>query len=136
MKGPSYPDDTLLIQAAGMGQGLAVLRDVSAFDALASGKIAMATHNSVATEVGYYAIAPTVKARIAKVQRFRDWILSEASETSEMSECLSSANPGCRRFDPRRWLTKKRIMMAQKMLPETLPHAPLNTVKRSVARSS
>ncbi|RWL94331.1 MAG: LysR family transcriptional regulator [Mesorhizobium sp.] len=81
MKGPSYPDDTLLIQAASTGQGLAVVRDVSANDALASGKIVIAIDKSVPTQDGYYAIAPTEKARIAKVKRFRDWILSEASET-------------------------------------------------------
>ncbi|WP_413776918.1 hypothetical protein [Mesorhizobium sp. AR07] len=49
MKGPRYPDDTLLIQAASAGQGLAVVRDVSANDALASGKIVIAINISVPT---------------------------------------------------------------------------------------
>ncbi|MET3524527.1 LysR substrate-binding domain-containing protein [Mesorhizobium abyssinicae] len=83
LKGPSYPDDTLLIEAASAGQGLAVVRNVSASDALASGKIVIAIGNSVPTPEGYYAIAPAGKAHIAKVKKFRDWILSEANETEK-----------------------------------------------------
>lgn len=77
-KGPSYADDTLLMRAAGAGQGLAVVRDVSAADDLASGRVIVAIDASVPTEDGYYFATPVQRTCIPKIEKFRDWVMSEA----------------------------------------------------------
>lgn len=78
LKGLSYADDALLIQAAAAGQGLALVRDVSAFDDLAMGKIVLATQATVPLPDGYFVVTRPQSARTRKVEIFRRWLLTEA----------------------------------------------------------
>ena len=79
LKGLSYADDALLVQAAAAGQGLALVRDVSAFDDLSAGKIVLATQATVPLPDGYFLVTRPDRARTRKVEIFRHWILAEAA---------------------------------------------------------
>ncbi|OCW58163.1 LysR substrate-binding domain-containing protein [Hoeflea olei] len=77
-KGPSYADDNLLIQGAVAGQGLAVVRDIYAADALQSGRIVLAFEAAVPTKEGYFVVVDPDKLTVPKIAAFRQWILREA----------------------------------------------------------
>ena len=77
-KGPSYADDALLIEAAGAGQGLAVVRDIYAARALDAGDIMLALDAPVPTPARYFLVAQPEKMTVPKIAAFRQWIMSEA----------------------------------------------------------
>jgi len=77
-KGPSYADDALLIQGAMAGQGLAVVRDVYAKDALAAGKIMLAVDAPVLTSAEYFVVVRPDRMKVRKIAAFRKWIMHEA----------------------------------------------------------
>lgn len=77
-KGPSFADDGLLIQAAATGQGLAIVRDVYAANALAEGTIVRAAGAPVPTRDAYYAVTRPEKHGSRKLRAFLDWLRAEA----------------------------------------------------------
>lgn len=79
VRGPSYPDDALLIEAAAEGQGLAVVRDVYAQRALASGRVVKAIDRDLATENAYFFVTTPELSSMPRVRAFRQWLVSEFS---------------------------------------------------------
>ncbi|TNB48251.1 LysR family transcriptional regulator [Martelella lutilitoris] len=79
-KGPGYADDALLIQAAIAGQGLAVVRDIYAANALKAGSLALAIDAPVDLSAGYFAVVRPDKARRPGSAAFMQWLLNEARE--------------------------------------------------------
>jgi len=77
-KGPSYADDALLIQGAIAGQGLAIVRDVYAANALADGRIMLAIDAPVRTPAGYFVVTRPDRISVPKIAAFRQWIMREA----------------------------------------------------------
>lgn len=77
-KGPSYADDALLIQGAIAGQGLAIVRDVYAADALVAGRIILAIDAPVRTSAGYFVVVQRGRMTVPKISAFRTWIMQEA----------------------------------------------------------
>lgn len=76
-RGTAFADDALLIAAAVSGQGLAVVRDLYAADALATGGLRQVHPARVATGSGYYlVIRPDTRAG-ARITAFRQWLLAE-----------------------------------------------------------
>lgn len=76
-KGPSYADDALLIQGAIAGQGLAIVRDVYAADALVAGRIMLAIDAPVPTSAGYFIVVQPDRMTAPKIAAFRKWIMQE-----------------------------------------------------------
>lgn len=82
-KGPGYADDALLIQGAIAGQGLAVVRDIYAADALATGRIILAVDAPVPTPAGYFLVTRPDRTTVPKIAAFRQWITKEAKVTAD-----------------------------------------------------
>lgn len=76
-KGPSYADDGLLIQAAAAGQGLAIVRDVYAANALAEGTIIRAGGAPVPAPDAYHAVTRPGQRGSRKLTAFLDWLHTE-----------------------------------------------------------
>lgn len=76
-RGPALADDALLIAAAITGQGLAIVRDLYATHALATGTLRQAHPIGVATDNGYFLVTRTGDRIGARIMAFRQWLLAE-----------------------------------------------------------
>lgn len=77
-RGPAFEDDYLLVRAAIAGQGLALVRDVYAYEEIASGRLALALDRSWPTEFAYYAVTLPNSTKRQPVKEFIDWLKVEA----------------------------------------------------------
>lgn len=80
--GPAYSDDTLLVRAAIDGQGLALVADTYAQDALAAGTLVRAFHGSWPTRFAYYLVGRAASFRRPAIARFAAWITAEAARVA------------------------------------------------------
>jgi len=95
MKGPSYADDALLIQAAAGGQGLAITRDVYAADALQAGRVVLAFRQALSTDTGYFIVTrPNARQTDRYVSAFSAWLLEEAEQARSLTAEIGTAFPG------------------------------------------
>ena len=80
-RGLSFNQETLAIQAAIEGQGVALTGSVLAGDDLAAGRLVRPFELSLCDPVdfGYYIVSPEETAGHPKVAAFRGWILDEAA---------------------------------------------------------
>lgn len=83
-KGPQFSGDTetLSLQAAIEGQGVALASSVLAADDLASGRLVKPFDVRFPVEFGYFLVCPEATADAPKISAFREWLLEEAGETS------------------------------------------------------
>jgi len=94
MKGPSYADDALLIQAASGGQGLAITRDIYAADALKSGRVTLAFRQALPTDAGYFIVTrPKARQTDRHIAAFCAWLLEEAEQTRSLMAEIGTAFP-------------------------------------------
>ncbi|WP_201836688.1 transcriptional regulator GcvA [Microvirga zambiensis] len=85
------PDNSLGVQqfegmAAIAGQGVALINPFFFPDDLASGRLVKPFDLLATTDRSYWLVYPKGRRRSAKVQAFRDWVLSEVAGDSEMSK--------------------------------------------------
>ncbi len=85
LSGPSFSDDHLVVKAAAMGQGLALVRDTYADDDLRTGRLVRAISIQWPTKFAYYAVSTSDALQRPAVARFRDWLVSEATADSQRS---------------------------------------------------
>ena len=78
LRGTRFADSMLLMRAALAGQGLALLRDIYARDAIAAGRLRVALDTPWPTPFAYYVVTAP-RPRSAVVRSFRDWLLTEAA---------------------------------------------------------
>lgn len=78
MKGPSYADDALLIQAAAAGQGLAIVHDIYAANALASSAVIQAIAARIPTGNAYHMVVRPERRNSPKIAAFLEWLRAEA----------------------------------------------------------
>ncbi|KZY43179.1 hypothetical protein A3731_10640 [Roseovarius sp. HI0049] len=80
-RGPRYTLDSLVVQAAVEGQGVALASAALVADDLAAGRLVRPFPPSVcdATEFGHYLVYPPDWVSEPKVKAFRDWVVAEAS---------------------------------------------------------
>jgi LysR family transcriptional regulator, glycine cleavage system transcriptional activator len=81
-KGHAFSDAQLIVAAAVAGQGLALVHDVDAKEALRAGKLVPALTISWPAQIAYYAVATAEALRKPSVRRFRDWLVDEAKQES------------------------------------------------------
>jgi len=79
----SYADDALLIQGAIAGQGLAIVRDVYAAQALEAGSIMLAIDAPMPTPASYFAVIRPDKVKAPKIAAFRAWLRREAANLKQ-----------------------------------------------------
>ena len=77
-RGPAYSDETLLLQAAAQGIGIALARGAMAAADLAAGRLIRLFPDKVPRRSAYYLVYPRANAGLARVKAFREWILEKA----------------------------------------------------------
>jgi len=80
LPGPVLNRASMLIDAAIDGQGIALARTTLAVWDLISGRIVRPFDLSWRPADTYWIVCPKATARVAKIGRFRDWLLSEAAD--------------------------------------------------------
>jgi len=78
--GTAFDDSASVIEAAEQGQGLALARWSIAGDAIASGRIVAAFATRVPFPRSYYFVCPEAYLGLAKVAKFRSWIIDTAAQ--------------------------------------------------------
>jgi len=79
VRGTSFVDANLLLQAAISGQGIALARRWIAAEEIASGSLVKLFDTSLRTAYSHYIVYPEASERIRKVVVFRDWLLEEGA---------------------------------------------------------
>ena len=81
-RGPSFSMESMSIQAAIEGHGVALVSDVLAAGDLESGKLVKLFDLSLRTGLGlaYYLVYPESRAHRPRITAFREWILAEVGE--------------------------------------------------------
>jgi len=77
-RGPIYSDETLLVQAAAEGIGVALARGALVAADLATGRLVRLFPRRVPSRTAYYLVYPRAAGELARVRAFRDWIQGEA----------------------------------------------------------
>ena len=80
-RGPRFSMDTLVLQAAIEGQGVALASHVIAAHDLAAGRLVVPFDVSVCDplDFAYFVVSPERTAEIPKIAAFRAWVLAEAA---------------------------------------------------------
>jgi LysR family glycine cleavage system transcriptional activator len=81
-RGPIYSDETLLIQAAAEGIGVALARGALVAADLAAGRLVRLFPKRVPPRAAYYLVYPRAAGSLARVQAFREWIQGEVKSKS------------------------------------------------------
>jgi len=89
-RGPSFSMESLAIQAAVDGHGIALVSDVLVESDLAAGRLVRLFSLGLRNELGlaYYLVYPVNRARRPKIVAFREWLLGEVASVGD------SASPG------------------------------------------
>jgi LysR family glycine cleavage system transcriptional activator len=84
-RGPRFSADTMALEAAIAGQGVALAGVALAAGDLETGRLVLPFPASAGqtTEFSYYLVYPEAKADSPKVSAFRDWVLAEAAWHSD-----------------------------------------------------
>ncbi len=75
--GPAFENDLLLIEAAASGAGLALVRDIYAAQAIASGRIVPVGSLRIPTDTAYYFVAAPSRAHAATIASLQKWFATE-----------------------------------------------------------
>lgn len=80
-RGPRFNDTNFALQAAIEGHGVALASDALVSDDIAQGRLVHPFGRGVsgATPFGYFLVYPPRKAKLRRVQAFRDWIRAEVA---------------------------------------------------------
>ncbi|MFO1036291.1 MAG: transcriptional regulator GcvA [Geminicoccaceae bacterium] len=89
-RGPRFATAHLALAAAAAGQGVALADDALAGADLAEGRLAKPFDLEVATNAGYWLVAPNGTAERPKLRAFRDWLVAEAATSTAAA---TSAGP-------------------------------------------
>jgi len=76
-RGPIYSDETLLVQAAAEGIGVALARGALVGADLATGRLVRLFPKRVPPRTAYYLVYPKAAAELGRVRAFRNWIRGE-----------------------------------------------------------
>ncbi len=91
-RGVVFDQASLIIDAAGDGQGVALARKVLAAGDLLSGRLVRPFGLALPVAYAYYIVCAKPAAERPKVKIFRDWLLAEAAADDEGLEKLEAAN--------------------------------------------
>jgi LysR family glycine cleavage system transcriptional activator len=72
-----------MVQAAIEGQGVALVASISAIKALDEGLLIQPFESHIPLDHSFYFIYPKAKSNLARIQVFREWLLSEAREINQ-----------------------------------------------------
>jgi LysR family glycine cleavage system transcriptional activator len=94
-----HPDNSLGAQhfegmAAMAGQGFAIINPYFFPGDLAAGRLVQPFDLLATSERGYWLVYPKARRRSAKIEAFRDWVLSEVAGDAEKTPILAQAEIG------------------------------------------
>jgi LysR family glycine cleavage system transcriptional activator len=94
-----FPDNSLGIQqfegmAAIAGQGFALINPYFFPGDLAAGRLVQPFDLLATSERGYWLVYPKARRRSAKIEAFRDWVLSEVAGDAERTSLLAHMETG------------------------------------------
>ncbi|MVA81051.1 LysR family transcriptional regulator [Agrobacterium vitis] len=76
-RGTSFSDDALMIKAAASSQGLAIVRDIYAEEAIELGLVVIPIAASIGTPFSYYFVTKPQNMQNQRVLAFKNWLLAE-----------------------------------------------------------
>ncbi|MFZ6817372.1 LysR substrate-binding domain-containing protein [Undibacterium sp. Ji22W] len=86
VNGARYELFTMLIEAAIAGLGTALIPRYMIQAQLDSGKLVVPSNLSLPEQTGYYLVYPEENAALPTLQAFREWLLSQTSQTNPNNE--------------------------------------------------
>jgi LysR family glycine cleavage system transcriptional activator len=81
VRGTSFSDANLLLEATASGQGIALARSSIVADEIASGRLVKLFGYSYPTPYSHFIVYPERSDKVRKVAVFRDWLLEERART-------------------------------------------------------
>ncbi|WP_026374647.1 transcriptional regulator GcvA [Aestuariibacter salexigens] len=79
-QGPIFSHSMLVLQAAALGQGIALASTLLAKPELDSGRLIQPFEHRLESKEAYYLVCQQAQADMAKIATFREWILSQVEE--------------------------------------------------------
>ncbi len=79
-KGPVFTVESMAIQAAMSGSGVALASTYAVADDIKAGRLVVPFERSLPSHFGYWVVTPPRTANQPKIKAFREWILAEAAE--------------------------------------------------------
>ncbi|MCC2603902.1 transcriptional regulator GcvA [Planctobacterium marinum] len=79
-QGPIFSHTMLILQAAALGQGIALVDSALARPEIALGRLICPFEERVETQKAYYLVCRQSHAELGKIQAFKDWMLEQVSE--------------------------------------------------------
>jgi LysR family glycine cleavage system transcriptional activator len=79
-RGPSFSDQTFMLQAALLGQGIALAPDALVADEIAQGRLVVLSDAAWPTQSAYYCVASAARYDDRNVALFRNWLFAEARQ--------------------------------------------------------
>lgn len=94
LRGPSFEDSALVLQASESDQGAALIPATMAAASIEEGRLVRLLQTSWPMEFAYYLVYPIETTNHPKIAAFRNWILCEASGvgSTENSSAVSGSN--------------------------------------------
>ena len=84
--GTAFDDSATVLHAAEQGQGLALTRWSLAAASIASGRLVMPCDRALPFAFSYYFVCPEAYLSLAKVAKFREWLMAEAARSPKPAE--------------------------------------------------
>lgn len=84
--GTAFDDSATVVHAAEQGRGLALARWSLAAALIASGRLVRPNENALPFGFSYYFVCPESYLSLAKVAKFREWLLAEAARSPKPLE--------------------------------------------------
>ncbi len=81
--GPKFDGDSLMIEAAVEGHGIALAHKSLVKNEIDRGRLLIPFDHEMPSEFAYYAVYPKIQSPSSCVRLFRDWLLEEAQAYSE-----------------------------------------------------
>lgn len=82
-QGPIFSHTMLVLQAAAIGQGIALSDTVLAKPEIDSGRLVCPFAEKIESKLSYYLVCRESQADKSKIQVFRDWMLSQVDESTD-----------------------------------------------------
>ena len=82
-QGPVFSHTMLVLQAAALGQGIALANNVLAKPEIDSGRLICPFEERIETKNAFYLVYHPSQVEIGKIATFREWLLEEARKTGQ-----------------------------------------------------
>ena len=81
--GPIFSHTTMVLQAAALGQGIALANSVLARPEIAAGRLLCPFEEKLISKSSYYLVCHPSQAELGKISAFRQWLLEQVKEDQD-----------------------------------------------------